>query len=375
MMPNTDTKLEAQQPLAVAVPEPKMSRPKGEVRKLVLARSSPAAPDISAVAWSPDGRLIATAHNANLSVTVWDAGSLKVVKELKQATKGFGLRNVAFSPDGRYLVAGLRTISVWTTNDWAKQAELVAPHIDRARPQVGGIQALGFNPDGSLLAVAYGGQQAIVIGYDFPKGAIRWTYEPKAVQGTPSVATGIVFSADGRRLMFGTGEVGRDTDGSPTRSSAIAVLDSWTGIQERRIDRIHVDHPTALAISPDDKWLVSATSTGTVTQTANLKTKQRITRENNDPVRVWNINNGGLLKELPVQSRVWSLVVTKDGRYVIGSRSDHKNQLTLVMWDVEAAAIAQEIQTREVSIALALSSDGRELAGAAGKELVIYGLQ
>jgi WD40 repeat protein len=240
---------------------------------------------------------------------------------------------------------------------------------------VGGIQALGFNPDGSLLAVAYGGQQAIVIGYDFPKGAIRWTYEPKAVQGTPSVATGIVFSADGRRLMFGTGEVGRDTDGSPTRSSAIAVLDSWTGIQERRIDRIHVDHPTALAISPDDKWLVSATSTGTVTQTANLKTKQRITRENNDPVRVWNINNGGLLKELPVQSRVWSLVVTKDGRYVIGSRSDHKNQLTLVMWDVEAAAIAQEIQTREVSIALALSSDGRELAGAAGKELVIYGLQ
>src|SRR5439155_13114778 len=68
---------------------------------------------VNRVAWSPDGRLLASASLKGW-VKVWDARTGGMVFPRLQAQKRF-VRGLAFSPDGRLLATGGEddTIKLW----------------------------------------------------------------------------------------------------------------------------------------------------------------------------------------------------------------------------------------------------------------------
>src|SRR5207302_1207646 len=98
-----------------------------------------AAGPVSAVAFSPDGRHLATGA-ADRSARVWDVDSGDELREL--AGHGAAVSAVAFSPDGRRLATGSmdRTARLWDAGTGAELRRLTG-HGES-------VFAIAFSPDG-----------------------------------------------------------------------------------------------------------------------------------------------------------------------------------------------------------------------------------
>ncbi|MCX7169074.1 MAG: PQQ-binding-like beta-propeller repeat protein [Proteobacteria bacterium] len=348
-----------------------MTTNREERQVLSLMDEEPVSQAISAVAWSPDGNFVVASGSSTLHVTVWDARSLSVVRVLDQGFGGDGGSNVAFSPNGRFLASGLSTVNLWDPASGKLTKTLVAPHVTPGIPQEIGVRSLAFSPDSKLIVVAYDGKKRIVIAYRVDDGKIQWTYEPQRVIGTPLLTTPVTFSVDGKHVILGTGERGGD-DVNLKRLSRVLFLNTGSGALIRSIDDIHVMNPTTLTISPNGRWVATGTSTGVNDQTSNMKTKQVVTVDNQDPVRIWDMETGKLFRELPVRSRVWSLAFSHDGKTLFGAKSDIQSHMTLAVWDVESGRMVQEVRSNPGPMGLVVSPDGKRLAAASQSKLAIY---
>jgi WD40 repeat protein len=319
--------------------------------------------NITAVAWSPDGKSIATAGE-KLQVTIWDAASLSIRHQLEQGDRGCGQDNITFSPDSRYLASGLSIINLWNVADGTLQSSLIAPHIT-GKPHDVEIVALRFSPDGRMLVVVYGGEKRIIIAYRVADGKIIWTYEPEPEveqlhKVLPRPTTPVVFTPDGKQVIMGTIEFGGSIVSMKKLTRAL-FLNAQTGKFLRSIDNIHMGLATALAISPDGKLMATGTETGVIDKTTNT-----------DPVRIWNTSTGKMVKELPVHSRVRSLAFSRDGKYLFGAKSNIDTHLTLAVWDVASGKMVQEVKQNPGPMSLAVSPDGKRLAAACQHKLAIY---
>jgi WD40 repeat protein len=111
--------------------------------------------NIHGVAFSPDGRLLASA-GTEYTARLWDVASGQVVHTLRH---GDGLYDVAFSPDGSLLAsAGYdRTVKLWDVASGRQVHSL--PHDDE-------VMSVVFSPDGTLIAS--GGYDNIVYLWGIP---------------------------------------------------------------------------------------------------------------------------------------------------------------------------------------------------------------
>ena len=324
----------------------------------------------SAVDWSPDGKLIATAGYP-MQVTIWDSVSLSIRHPLNQGIRDWGGDSITFSPDSQYLASGLGAVNVWNVANATLQTTLIAPQITPHKPQYRSIESLRFSPDGRMLVVVYTGDKQIVIAYRIADGKVAWTYEPQRTiepqrtKGNPLLTTPLVFTPDGKRVIFSMGEWS-GYDVNLKWLSRILLLDAESGEFLRSIDDIHMNHPTALALSRDGKWVATGTSTGERYQRTNKKTNQVVIFDNRDPVRIWSVETGTLVKELPVNSRVWSLAFSQDGKYLFGATRN------INVWSVQSGNMVQEIRSNPEPMSLALSPDGKKLAAACQNKLSIY---
>ncbi len=70
------------------------------------------------------------------------------------------------------------------------------------------------------------------------------------------------------------------------RFSRIVILDAKTGSLARTIDKIHVDSPTVLAVSPEGRWFATAANSGQVGKSLH-RTYHGVTElENRNPICV-----------------------------------------------------------------------------------------
>jgi WD40 repeat protein len=137
----------------------------------------------------PDGQRVALGTTGGLVRLYETAGG----KELQRPLRHRGqVEAVAFSPDGRWLATGSRddlTVRLWDTSTWKPHG---APFGQQAF-----TQALAFSPDSNLLAV--GSADGLVRLIDIATGL---SCGPPLRHGM--FVTSVAFSPDGRRLATGS---------------------------------------------------------------------------------------------------------------------------------------------------------------------------
>jgi WD40 repeat protein len=181
------------------------------------------------MAWSPDGKLLATHAWGDLTVKIWNVESGKLEKQFERR---YYLHSLRWSPDGKRLAgATLGSGQIYVSDD------LGEPRVITEMGQPVGL--LGWSPDGTWLAVASPGSPVTVI--DASSGTAVYSLEQAAGELTSSLQ----FSPDGSLLATGGGKI-------------VGLWNAADGTERRKI----ATDCAGLCWSPDSGQLATVAATG-----------------------------------------------------------------------------------------------------------------
>jgi WD40 repeat protein len=232
--------------------------------------------EVRAVAWSPDGKRIASG-GTDASVQVWDAATGE--KMVTYRSDFHLVRAVAWSPDGKRIASSDdRTVQIWEIST-GKHMLTYLNHSDW-------VLTVAWSPDGRHIASA-GVDQTVQI-WDANTGEQILTYlghpsDVRSVAWSPS-GKDIVSGGDDQTVQIWDAMTGSRSSSYPTDddevytvawspdSASIASAGNNGTVQVRDVVtgvpiftyRGHTDRVRTVAWSPDSKWIVSGSDDQTV---------------------------------------------------------------------------------------------------------------
>jgi WD40 repeat protein len=192
---------------------------------------------IYSVAWSPDGKLIASGSYDKM-VKLWDVASGQELRNLQDHIDA--VFAVAFSPNGKRLASGSqdRTVKIW---DIASGQRLYS--LSDASD---GLTSLAYSPSGEQIAAA-GYDKTI---YVWHLGDTDGNLVQSLIADEDSILA-LVWSPDGKTIITSS------SDGS-IRFRDAATLNP-TGVIDHQPDWVET-----LGISPDGTWLAAGRYNGSL---------------------------------------------------------------------------------------------------------------
>jgi WD40 repeat protein len=267
----------------------------GKIRLRICHKKGP----VLAVAFSRDGKLLASAGAPDGSINIWDASSGKPIRQLIGHRDG--VTSLSFSPDGKLLASGSydKTIRLWDFN-LGQEVRRCEGHTD------GRVTSVAFSPDGKQLVS--GGTRKIEIRGGDIRGASGtadalhlWDADAgKLLRKLSWCGSVVAFTADGRTLAAG-GLVHRLTQGGEMAdgSDLVSFVDPTTGQAFFTIPW----RGGAVAVSADGHMIVTAGGSLVHMKGFGLIAYNNENRHNKDHgVRLWDASSCKEIKRITGKS-------------------------------------------------------------------------
>jgi len=289
------------------------------------------------IVFTPDGRYLVSAGEDKV-IRVWDLETERTVRTLRgQIGKGSNgkIYAMSLSPDGRWLAVGgwmhsecpgrCGDIRLYDFNS-GKIISLLKGHVDA-------VTALDFSPDSRYLVSGSGDNNAII-----------WNISPKpqllhTLRGHTNRLYTVAFTPDSKRVVTGSDDHSLRLWGVKN-GALIAILKG------------HTDKVRAIAISPQDGIIAS----GSV----------------DNRIRLWNGQTGRLIKILANQkTQVGSLSFSADGRYLLSGVGEGGTNNNCYIWSIPDGRVISTY-TGHDNIVLATATNGQWAATGGGNSHEIH---
>lgn len=315
--------------------------------------------EVTAIAFSPDGRRLATGSYDN-AVRLWDVPAGQ--EELKLTGHQKMITAIAFSPDGHHLASGSADGSFVVSD-----AETGATLYSRDFRQW--IDAVAFSPDGQYLAVSIQQseeeEQSSASIQIFRAGNGE---ELRTVPLTWSSAPQLAVTADNRLISSGfEGEEdpvniwdiagGQLLNSFPIEAQAISADGRWAVTQE-------FQHGGKVALwdlkTGRQVWAAPAPYSHIRFAFSRDGQQLLLADQNHSEMKLWDTATGKEIKTFPGgQSVVRSVVFSADGSSIAAGAADG----SITVWDTATARRLHLLPAQLAVMAVAFTSPGGLLAG------------
>jgi WD40 repeat protein/DNA-binding SARP family transcriptional activator len=258
---------------------------------------------VISVAFSPDGRYLASSSSLDGTIYLWDVVRGEVLATF-QGHRG-GVEVVTFSPDGSLVASGGQdgTIRLWEATS-GRLLQVLAKHTDW-------VTALAFHPTGELLASsAMADHECYLWQHRRPTELDSNPYSfLTELRGHEAPVQTLSFSPHGSLLATGS-------------KDGMVRLWDITNRQTIRVLHGHQDVVRTAVFSPDGAVLVTSGHDFTI--------------------RLWEVASGQLLQALYRHNhQIWGLAISADGKVLASGGSDG----VVHLWDLAEPRRVQAVRT------------------------------